>query len=97
MKTPTITVDGRTGCVFEGEIPQTYCFVPEDCIIPEGGGLRVREGDYIRGHWDVRNMRCNDTTEGQHLFPKTQSPVIDFNDKHIRMFLRRIGSIVQLN
>ncbi len=91
MKTPTITVDGRTGCVFEGEQPETYCFVPEDCLLPEVEGVRVLEGDYVRSRWDLRNMRCNDAGEGQHLFPKTQNPVVDFNSDLVRIFLRRIG------
>ncbi len=93
MKTPIITVDGRTGCVFEGELPQTFCFVPEDCLLAEVGGVRVLEGNYVRSRWDVRNMRCNDAGEGQHLFPNPQSPVIDFNDEQVRIFLRRIGSV----
>ena len=93
MKTPTITVDGRTGCVFEGELPQTYCFVPEDCMLSEVGGVRVLEGDYIRGRWDVRNVRCNDAAEGQHLFPNTRSPIFDFSGEAVRIFLRRIGNV----
>src|ERR1019366_7847306 len=65
MKHPTITICGRSGFIFEGEIPQTYCFVPEECLLPDGDGVRIAEGDYIRSRWDVRNMRCNDTGEGQ--------------------------------
>ena len=93
MKTATITIDGRTGRVFEGEIPETYCFVPEECIIADGDTLRVAEGDYIRGHWDVRNMRSNETSEGQHLFPNSQRPVVEFGGNQVRIFLRRIGRV----
>lgn len=93
MKTATITIDGRTGRVFEGEIPETYCFVPEECIIADGDTLRVAEGDYIRGHWDVRNMRCNETSEGQHLFPNSQRPIAKLDDTQVRIFLRRVGRV----
>jgi len=93
MKTPTITIDGRTGRVFEGEIPETYCFVPEDCIIAEGDNVRVAEGDYIRGRWDVRNMRYNETSEGQHLFPNSQRPIVEFTGNQVRIFLSRMGRV----
>jgi len=93
MQTSIITVDGRKGCVFEGELPHTFCFVPEECIIAEGDSLRVAEGDYIRSHWDVRNMRNNDAGEGQHLFPNAMRPLSDLNDEPVRIFLRRIAGV----
>ncbi len=93
MKNPTITIDGRTGCIFEGEIPETFCFVPEECIIAEGENVRVAEGDYIRGRWDVRNMRFNDAGEGQHLFPNAQRPLVDLNGAPVGIFLRRIAGV----
>ena len=93
MKTSTITIAGRPGCVFEGELPDTFCFVPEDCIIAEGNSLRVAEGDYIRSRWDVRNVRSNDAAEGQHLFPNAERPLADLNGEPVRIFLRRISGL----
>lgn len=91
MKTPTITIDGRTGCVFEGEIPQTFCFVPEELLIADGEHFRVAECDYIRARWDVRNMRCNDAGEGQRLFPNTRRDTVALDSPAVRTFLSRIA------
>ncbi len=93
MKTATITIDGRTGRVFEGEIPETYCFVPEEFIFSDGEGLRVDEGNYIRSRWDVRNMRFNDAGEGQHLFPNAQRLMADLNGERVSIFIRRLASV----
>ena len=93
MKTPTITIDGRSGRVFEGEIPETYCFVPEECIITDDDGVHVSEREYIRSKWDVRNMRFNDAGEGQHLFPNIQRPMVELENSQVRIFINRIGSV----
>ena len=93
MKTPAITVGGRTGLIFEGEMPETYCFVPEDCIVAEGDTLRIAEGDYVRSGWDVRNMRFNDSGAGQHLFPDPQRPVGDLGGELVRNFVCRIQTV----
>jgi hypothetical protein len=93
MKVLKISIGGLTGSVFEGELPQTYCFVPEYCLVKEDGRLVVAEGDYMRSGWDVRNMRFNDAGEGQHLFPNTQRPIADLDVESVRIFLNRIDSV----
>ncbi len=94
MKTPVITIGGRTGCIFEGEIPQTFCFVPEELITAEADSISVPGGAYVRSGWDVRNMRFNDEGEGEHLFPNPRRPVSDLEGPLVRSFIRRI-EIVQ--
>ena len=93
MKTPKITIGGSIGCLFEGEMPETYCFVPENCLAREGDVVRVREGDYMRSGWDVRNMRFNDAGEGQHLFPNPLRPVVDSDTAQVRQFLHRLEQV----
>jgi hypothetical protein len=93
MNTPTVIVGGRSGCVFEGEVPETYCFVPGDCISGEGGDVHVAEIDYMRSGWDVRNMRFNDAAFGEHLFPDAHRPVSDLNSAPVRIFLNRIKTV----
>src|SRR3979490_2446119 len=93
MKTPVISIGGRSGRIFEGEVPQTYCFVPEDCILCAPDGVCVCEGDYIRSGWDVRNMRFNDAGTGEHLFPDALRPVIDLESPPVKTFIRRIDLI----
>jgi len=93
MKTNAVTIDGHQGSIFEGELPETYCFVPEECISTDRAGLHVNELDYVRSGWDVRNMRFSETTDGQHLFPKPLCPVINLEDEAVRKFLTRIKSV----
>ena len=90
MHTPIVIVDGRHGSIFEGEIPGTFCFVPQDCIFADSAGVHVNEIEYIHSGWDVRNMRFSDATDGQHLFPKSFSPVTDLDAAPVRDFLDRI-------
>jgi hypothetical protein len=93
MNTLLITAGGALGRIFEGEYPQTFCFVPEDCIVFESGGFRLIEGDYSRSGWDVRNMRFNDDGSGQHLFPNTEKPVDALGDSNVKTFLDRIDNV----
>ena len=93
MTPPLITIGGRNGCIFEGEIPQTYCFVPEYCIQSVGDRTEVAEGEYMRSGWDLRNMRFNEAGEGQHLFPNAQRPVANLDNEPVRIFLRRIANV----
>lgn len=93
METLRFTIGGRIGRLFEGEIPETYCFVPENCLAREGDGVRVLEGDYLRSGWDVRNMRFNEAGEGQHLFPNPLRPIVDPDTDQVRRFLRRLEQV----
>ena len=93
MKTPMIAACGTRGCVFEGAVEHTYCFVPEALIVTGDAGLRIAEGDYVRGGWDVRNMRSNETTNGQRLFPNSHRPVADLSSPAVRNFLGRIEQL----
>ena len=93
MNTLLIRAGGNLGRIYEGEEPQTLCFVPEDCIVFENGGIRLVEGDYLRSGWDVRNMRFNDQGSGQHLFPNTGRPVSDLDDENVKIFLERIEHV----
>ena len=93
MKTPLITVDGHPGTIFEGELPATYCFVPQECISHEVGGIHVDEIKYVCSGWDVRNMRLSDTTDGQHLFPKPLCPVVNLDAGPVRQFLGRMQHV----
>ena len=90
MKTPIVTVDGRPGSIFEGELPDTFCFVPQECISTDADGVHVNEIEYMHSGWDLRNMRCSDTTDGQHLFPKAFCPVCNLDAEPVRHFLDRI-------
>ena len=90
MNIPTVTAGGRSGQIFEGEVAETFCFVPQDCITGEGDDVHVAELDYMRTGWDVRNMRFNDAADGEHLFPDAHRPVSDLNAAPVRMFLDRI-------
>jgi hypothetical protein len=93
MNTPTISVGGRAGQIFEGEVPETFCFVPQDYITEEGENVRVAEIDYVCSGWDVRNMRFNHAVDGEHLFPNVLRPVSDFEAAPVRVFLDRIKII----
>ncbi|HVU17222.1 MAG TPA: hypothetical protein VHD32_09855 [Candidatus Didemnitutus sp.] len=93
MNTPTISIAGQTGRIFEGEVPETFCFVPQDCIQDDGDAVRVEELDYVVSGWDVRNMRFNDRVEGRHLFPNVLRPVSDLGGAGVRVFLDRIQVI----
>ena len=93
MKTPTIIAGGRSGCLFEGENPLTFCFVPEYCISDCGDRVQVSEGDYLRSGWDVRNMRFNDAGEGQHLFPNMSRPIFELDSEPVKTFLQRIAGV----
>lgn len=93
MNTPIVTVRGRPGCIFEGEVPETYCFVPQDLIDDKGDEVQVAEGDYVRNGWDVRNMRSNQSSSGEHLFPNVRRPVSDLESEPVRIFLRRISMV----
>lgn len=93
MKIPTVTAGGRRGQIFEGEVAETFCFVPQDCIIGDGDDAYVAELDYMRTGWDVRNMRFNDAAYGEHLFPNSHRPVTDLNTVPVRVFLNRIKTV----
>lgn len=86
-------IGGCPGSIFEGEIPETFCFVPQDLITAEGEDVRVAEGAYVRSGWDVRNMRVNTATEGEHLFPNAHRPVNDLTGRGVRVFLDRVRRI----
>lgn len=90
MNAPTVTVNGRPGLIFEGEIPETYCFVPQECLSVDADGEHVNEIQYLRSGWDVRNMRCNETPDGNHLFPKTHGRAVKLDAAPVRHFLDRI-------
>ncbi len=93
MKNLIVKAGGHLGRIYEGENPQTYCFVPDDCIIFEDGKVRIEEGDYIRSGWDVRNMRFNDSGLGQHLFPNLDRPIMNLEADSVRVFLDRIENV----
>jgi len=93
MNTPIVTVGGRPGCIFEGQVPETFCFVPQDFIAVEGSDVQVAEGEYVRSGWDVRNMRFNQSSSGEHLFPDVRRPVGDLESESVRMFLQRISLV----
>ena len=76
--------------LFEGELPQTFCFVPGECITLASDGVQLSEAEYARSRWDVRNMRCNDVGEGQHLFPDMTRPIFSLKSETIQHFLARI-------
>jgi len=88
-----IIAGGQIGSLFEGEFPETLCFVPDVCIDRAGDHVRVVEGAYLRSGWDVRNMRFNDAGEGQHLFPNMERPVVDLEGKSVQTFLGRIERV----
>lgn len=90
--TPLVEVGGTPGVVFEGELPETFCFVPESCVSVEHGETKVNELDYVRSHWDERNMRVSPMLDGKRLFPKPDRPVHDLHALPVRSFLARIGS-----
>jgi hypothetical protein len=90
MNTPIISIGGRSGQIFEGEVPETFCFVPQDYITEEGDNVRVAEIDYVCSGWDVRNMRFNHAVDGEHLFPNVHRPVNDLDAEAVRIFINRI-------
>ena len=93
MNAPTVSVAGQTGQIFEGEVPETLCFVPQDCISAHGDTLRVAEMNYVQSGWDVRNMRFSNALEGEHLFPDSSRPVNDLESEKVRVFLKRMKVI----
>ena len=93
MNRAAIIAGGRLGMLFEGEFPWTYCFVPGDCITLAEDGIQLAEVEYACSRWAERNMRFNDTGEGQHLFPDMKRPVFDLESGPIRHFLSRIELI----
>ena len=93
MKTNSIRIGDHFGRIFPGEYPQTFCFVPEECLWSEGGSLHLMEGDYVRSGWDVLNMRLNDAGEGQHLFPCADLLPADLEPSLAKTFLHRVEFI----
>lgn len=93
MNLPTISIAGRSGRIFEGELPETVCFVPRECLTGEGEEIRFAEIEYVRSGWDVRNMRFNHDANGDHLFPDVRRPVSDFDSERVRVFLDRISIV----
>lgn len=90
MKSPIVTVDGHQGLIFEGELPATYCFVPQECISCDTDGIHVNEIEYICSGWHVRNLRFSERVDGQHLFPNPHCPVINLDAELVSHFLDRI-------
>ena len=90
MNNPIVSVDGHRGLVFEGEIPEAYCFVPEECVTIDASGVHVDEIKYIRSGWDVRNMRFSETADGQRLFPKMPYAIADLDAESVERFVERI-------
>ena len=93
MNTSTVIVDGHRGLIFEGEIPETYCFVPHECVSIDQHGLRVNEIEYARSGWHARNMRLNDSTFGNFLFPKQYGRLVKLDTEPIRHFLERTSLV----
>jgi hypothetical protein len=90
MNIPIISIAGRSGGIFEGELPETVCFVPRECITGEGEEIRLAEIEYVCDGWDVRNMRFNADADGNHLFPDVRRPVKDLGSERVRVFLDRL-------
>ena len=93
MEPSTLFIGGLDGFIFEGEAPQTCCFVPAYCLSSEDGVFRVDEGDYVRSGWGVRNMRFNDAGGGQHLFPDARRPIVATDSDRVRTFIHRLEAI----
>jgi len=90
MNAPTVTINGRPGLIFAGELPDTYCFVPQECITVDADGEHVNEIEYIRSGWDIRNMRHNESTDANHLFPKVRGRLASLDGQSVRHFMTRI-------
>lgn len=94
MNAPTVVVAGASGVVFEGETPDTFCFVPQQCVREDNGKLRVDEIDYVKSGWDVKNVRFSNPPFGNHLFPNSDRVVQDLEQPAVRGFLDRIRRLV---
>lgn len=90
MNSPTITVCGHLGSIFEGELPETFCFVPQECVSSDSDGVRVNEIEYVQSGWGLRNMRLSDAADGEQLFPKSRCQVVNLDTEPVRHFLDRI-------
>lgn len=93
MHTTTVEVGDTRGAIFEGELPGTYCFVPENCIREEHGKTKIDGTGYIRSHWDERNMRVSAESGGKRLFPNLDRPVDNLQAEPVRHFLHRIREV----
>lgn len=94
MITPIVIPDGQVGYIFEGEAPQTFCFVPEACVKTNGGEVSIDEMEYVRSGWDLKNMRMSNAPSGNHLFPRASHPANDFETEPVKIFLDRIRALV---
>lgn len=91
MNTRLVCVGENAGRLFEGEVPETFCFVPQELLSGEGENIQVAEVGYVAGHWDERNMRSNLTVEGgSRLFPDARRPVVDVEAAPVQSFLSRL-------
>jgi hypothetical protein len=93
MNTPLVIVDGCKGVIFEGELPATYCFVPQECLSIDAGGIQVNEIEYVCRGWHARNIRFSERSDGQYLFPKPFFPVSNLEAESVTHFLDRIKKV----
>lgn len=64
---------GVTGSFFEGQIPDTICFVP-DSLVKEG---LLDEGLYVVQGWAALNIKAQPFGIGSHMFPNLMKPIED--------------------
>jgi hypothetical protein len=72
MKIKMFTVLEVVGQFYEGDVPGTVCFVPNNLI----RGNKLDEGPYVLEGWASLNIKAQpeDMGIGSHLFPDLQKP-----------------------
>jgi hypothetical protein len=75
MKTTVTSIFGVPGRFFEGEFPDTVCFVPQ-ALVASG---HLDQAKYVLEGWASLNIKAQPLNRrlGSHLFPNLKQPVAD--------------------
>jgi hypothetical protein len=60
------------GKYYEGQLPNTVCFVPQNCINPNGS---LNINNYVTNGWAQKNAYANYLKIiGSHIYPRLDKP-----------------------
>lgn len=59
LPTRLFPVGDTTGCLFESDLENTFCFVPVSCLRELAGVVTVDLPEYFRSRWHERNAAFN--------------------------------------
>ncbi|HYG35913.1 MAG TPA: hypothetical protein VEC99_14070 [Clostridia bacterium] len=77
MKLQKCRILGVEGNFYQGEVPDTICFVPFSLIISG----KLDEANYVLLGWASLNLKAQPLERrlGSHLFPDLKKPIVDLS------------------